>query len=202
MALTSTTILYTKKQASIGSIVLDASISETHDANVEVTDHPVESGFNVTDHARPQPETVKIDGYISNTPIPFGAASPRMVSTTQNGETFEFQSMAEGNGTLAKDAYVELKFLKDTGTLLKVVTSLRTYENMIITALTFPRDAMVGNGLKFSASLKEVRVVTSQQTQPTTGEDKTKKKVVQEKKAVETSERAQSLLDRGIHAVL
>lgn len=184
-----TTLLYTIKRSQIDSIELDASISEMHTGNVEVTEHPVESGFNVADHARPQAETLQIEGFISNTPIPFGgeAAVHTGTYTDASGRVFEWQSKSNGYADRAAIAYSALRDLKDLGAIITVVTALRTYEDMIITALSVPRDASTGNGLRFSATLKQIRVVNAQTVAPTAGEDKTKKKKVLDKKATETA---------------
>ena len=178
-----TTFLITGSRSKIDSIELDASISETHTGSVAVTDHPVEKGFNVSDHARPEAETLQIEGFISNTP--FAPAHPGTY-TDKIGRQFAWEAKSEGDATRANTAYKSLLGLKDAGTLITVVTSLRTYENMLVTALSVPRDAQTGNGLRFSASLKKVRVVTSQAVEAAAGEDKTKTKTELHKKAVET----------------
>ena len=152
------TLLFRTKKASIGSVELDASISESHSGDVDVTDHPVESGAAISDHARAQPEKLTLEGIISNTPIaPFDEGAPP-------------------DQTRAGQAYADLLVLKDAGELISVVTALRTYEDMVLVSLNVPRDAATGNVLRFSASFKQVRVVNSQTVQITTAEDKTKAK--------------------------
>src|SRR4051794_30438938 len=47
----------------------DAVTSEKHDEPVEVTEHAVESGAAVSDHARPGPDTVTLECVVTNTPI-------------------------------------------------------------------------------------------------------------------------------------
>lgn len=173
------TMLYKKQKTSIGSVELDASVSEQHTGAVEVTDHPVETGGAISDHARPLPETVTIEGLISNTPMPeAGAATQERTWAGVN-----YRSSSEMAPTNASEGYAALLKLKDAGELITVVTALRTYENMVLTSLTVPRDARTGNGLRFAASLKQVRVANSQTVQVLTTEDKTKKKKVENKKA-------------------
>jgi len=50
------------------TITLDASVRETHTASSTVTDHPVERGSAVSDHIRPDPDTLTMEAWISNTP--------------------------------------------------------------------------------------------------------------------------------------
>ncbi len=53
----------------IGSISLDASLSEVHSLSSEVTEHPVESGGTIADNVRKKPRMVRIEGFITNHPI-------------------------------------------------------------------------------------------------------------------------------------
>lgn len=49
-------------------IEVDATTREVHGFSNDVTDHPVETGAAITDHVRPKPITLSIDGVISNAP--------------------------------------------------------------------------------------------------------------------------------------
>lgn len=51
------------------SIAVDATLRQQHSAPSTVTDHPVETGSNISDHIRPEPDTLTLEGIISNTPI-------------------------------------------------------------------------------------------------------------------------------------
>jgi hypothetical protein len=53
----------------IGTIWIDVSVSETHSLSAEVSEHPVETGPDVTDNIRPTPRTIRIDGLVTNYPI-------------------------------------------------------------------------------------------------------------------------------------
>lgn len=121
----------------IGAVEFDAALSETHVGNAEVTKHPVEVGADISDHVRRQPEQLTINGIVSNTPLVFFASlqeSPRR----------------------AEEAYGKLKELKDNGTVISVVTSLREYANMVITGFTVTRDAQNGQVLNCTLDLVEV----------------------------------------------
>lgn len=52
----------------IGTIWIDVSIRETHSLSAEVTEHPVEDGVNITDHVRPQPRVIQLEGMVTNHP--------------------------------------------------------------------------------------------------------------------------------------
>lgn len=181
----SVTIIYQATKTTIATLELDASISEQHVMNVEVTDHPVEAGSLVSDHARPAPEALTIEGFISNTPLP----SPSSTPTAHEKDGVQYFSRGEAVPDRAGKALVELLRLKDEGELVTVTTGIRTYEEMIVTALTIPRTASTGNGLRFSITLKNIRFVEGRSVDSVTVKkknitlDKAKPKVDQEKKS-------------------
>lgn len=150
-------LVFDKINAQIGIVTLDASVLETHTGVNEVTDHPVEEGTNIVDHVRSKPDELRIEGLIVNTP--FSATSEARPVTIGN---VTFLSKSQADKTRAGQAYKDLIDAKENATLLKVVTSLRTYEDMVIERLEVPRDARNGNALKFTATLKHVRTAVLQ----------------------------------------
>ncbi|MCG8433494.1 MAG: hypothetical protein MJA83_05640 [Gammaproteobacteria bacterium] len=117
-----------------GAIEFDASVNEDHEAENDVTEFPVEEGADITDHIRPRPESITINGIVSNTPLTLLPIEPRR----------------------AEEAYDKLKTIKDTGQLVSIVTSLRRYDNMAITSLSVVRNAQNGNVVNATVRLREV----------------------------------------------
>ena len=78
-------LVFKTTKASIGSLELDASVTETHSAEVDVTDHPIESGANISDHVRPRAEVLTIEGLVTNSPLP--VKSDPLVSYTHGSQT-------------------------------------------------------------------------------------------------------------------
>lgn len=52
----------------IGTIWVDVSISEQHQLSADVTEHPVEDGGAISDHVRPTPRVVHLEGLVTNHP--------------------------------------------------------------------------------------------------------------------------------------
>jgi len=52
------------------SFTLDATVRESHSMTAEVPKHPVEEGFEVSDHVQPTDVVLSIEGVISNAPLP------------------------------------------------------------------------------------------------------------------------------------
>lgn len=168
------TLLYQPFQAIIDTLVLDCSVKEEHTAEVEVTDHAVEQGSAITDHARPKPEELTIEGIVSNTPL-----SSFQVTRAVNQQGVTLQTTSQANNArgmpgAAELAYTQLRSLRDSGKLVTIVTQLRTYDNMAMTSLKVPREDKIGDVLKFECKFKQVRIVTNAVTVVATKVNKTK----------------------------
>lgn len=124
----------------IGSIKLDAALTEVHRSSVEVTQHPVEDGADIADHAMRMPDELRIEGVITDTLMVMGG----------------FISPSGRH----KDEYESLRKLE--GQLVDVITSLREYKSMAITSIEVPRDAQWSNAMRCTIELRHVRVVKSQ----------------------------------------
>lgn len=66
------TILYWQDEDTGETTVFqfDSLIAETHEDTLTITDHPVEEGVDVSDHAREEPTRLTLEGFISNVPQP------------------------------------------------------------------------------------------------------------------------------------
>jgi hypothetical protein len=127
----------------IGAVQLDASLNETHSGSVDVTQHPVEEGADITDHVRIKPETLSITGIVSNTPLIFLA------------------SLRE-SPTRAEEAYEKLRDILRTREPISVITTLRQYENMVLTSMQTNRDASTGNVVNVTLNFQEIIIASSE----------------------------------------
>lgn len=152
------------------NIVIDACREETHTLANTITDHPVEQGFNISDHVRPEPDVLTLTCFISNTPL-----SREQQSRAVREGSVQFETSAqEGRqigavGGRGEKAFERLKKLRDEGTLVSIYTNLRNYgvtqtEGMVIQSLTIPRTRENFDGLEFSITFKQVRIVRNRQT--------------------------------------
>lgn len=153
-------VVFGKPQlAQIGVVTLDASIEETHTVASEVTEHPVEEGVSISDHIRRLPETLEINGVVTNHPI---FLLPSITAPSPIGGDTAAQS------DRVKAAYDQLRKIHDDGDLIKVITSLREYENMVITGFSTIRNAPNGNVMNATISLREVLTAKTETTQAPT----------------------------------
>lgn len=158
------TALLLRTPTKIDTVVLDASVDEQHTAENDVTDHAVETGFAVSDHVRAKPDMLTIQGIVTNTPM---SATARTRTIQALGITFQSATDADaivGQPGYAEQAYAMLRAVRDTGKLITVVTSLRTYDSMVMMSLVVPRNKDTGDSLRFTAVLKQIRVVSNKLT--------------------------------------
>jgi hypothetical protein len=133
--------------ASINGFLLDINVSEEHQLESEVTDHPVERGGDITDNVRPKPIVVTVESLVSDSPLGFVAQS-------------------RTPGTLPTDeALALLRRIRQSREPVAIETSLGRYENMVLQSLRIPRNAEVGtHALQFSAVFKQVEFITNERT--------------------------------------
>lgn len=143
----------------VAGIVIDASVSEEHVSTMDLTDNEVEEGVDVTDHARLKPAQLTMDCVISDTPLGYA-----VIGNIQN--VVRSVSTLFGGTSRSIDAYNDLLALQKTALPFTVYTGLRRYTNMILTELTVPRTAETGGALHFKASMREIRIVSSQNVSP------------------------------------
>lgn len=162
----------------------DASINETFSKTAEVTDHPVESGADVTDHIRRLPEEITLRGWVSNDPIAI-LASLRFGPPPRKR---------------AEDAYDDLRRIMDNGQLVKVVTSLRDFENMALTSIAVTREKDSGRILDATIGLREIVIASTEVTEPPEPQqsNRGKKRQTGKQVAKEIPDQDPSLFVRGV----
>ena len=133
---------------SMGGLVFDAVFEETHEAELEVTDNPVETGVVVSDHAFMKPLKVTLSAGVTDTPLVVGTDDP-------------FASDAGRS----RRAYELLTELQKKAEPFDLQTGLKLYENMVCTSVRTSQDKDSSGALLFTAELREVIVVYTQVVQ-------------------------------------
>lgn len=127
--------------AIIAGFWVDCTLRESHTFDSDVTNYPVESGSNITDNIRPLPLIVEMEGVVSNTPI--GALVNQRAALSAMGVK------------PSDDCYDTFTRLWQTREPIQIVTSLRTYDNMAMKSLSFPRGDHE-DGIKFNATFQQI----------------------------------------------
>lgn len=122
----------------LGGVTFDVVLEESHEDCLEITEHPVEHGASVNDHAYLKPATVTIRAGVSD-------SSPA----------------GSGDG-YSRDVYDKLRQLQATREPFSIVTGKRLYENMLLETLTILTDQTTEHALIVSAACRQVIIVHTQ----------------------------------------
>jgi len=179
----------------------DATVTDGHLGQVDIPEHAVESGENVSDHVRRKPDSVNLEIQISNTPVYYFGRVAESMYPKEAGQEIKPMVMAPEVVDLGiteppiriftgiapinlpfpprkpikvtvkrvtnyidrvAAVYDQLDLLMKSGQLLRVHTSLRPYEDMLITSLDTSRNAAKGNAADISIALKQIRIADTQ----------------------------------------
>lgn len=146
----------------LDALTIDVTLSEVHTMNSDITEHPMEEGADVTDHVRPKPVELRMEGLITETPIDDSllAAAIRAapVLGIAAGAVTAVSSLLKGT-SLSKTAFDKLRGFRDNVTLLSIFTPYRSYSKMVLETLVINRDH--DEALKFTATFRELTFVSS-----------------------------------------
>lgn len=120
-------------RASVGAVFLDVTINEEHSYTSKATQFPIENGEFISDHVIKDPITLSLSGIVSDSPLSILALFNR-----------------------SQDAFTRLVRIYDLKEKITVVTGLKIYENMIMTALKIPRNLETGESLNFNMEFQQI----------------------------------------------
>jgi hypothetical protein len=139
----------------IGDIDIETSLEEVHSDTLQLTDHPVESGASITDHSFKKPSEVMLRCGWSNSSL---KALIGIVSGFFAGGTMSKADYVSG-------VYSQLLKLQQSREPFSILTSLRQYDNMLLTSLNVTRDQKTSSILMVQATCREVIIVSTQSKQ-------------------------------------
>ena len=140
-------------KSNIGGIEIQATLEEQYSDALQITEHPVERGAAITDHAYKRPSEVVIRCGWSN------SSTDSLVGAAQ--ALFSGQmSMSD----YVSDVYSQLLALQEKREPITITTSRRQYEDMLIVGLNVTTDVKTSNVLMVSVTLRQVIIVSTQAT--------------------------------------
>ncbi|MBS0877995.1 MULTISPECIES: phage baseplate protein [unclassified Tatumella] len=143
--------LFQQQSRKIGIIVPSVVISEKHSDTLEITEHPVEIGAAVSDHAYKRPSEVVMQVGFAG-----GGSLLDLLDTSSIGLTA---------GLSPKEVYQNLLDLQSTRVPFDVVTGKRIYSNMLLRGLEVETDSTTENVLSAVVTLREVIITSTTATQ-------------------------------------
>lgn len=132
-------------QRTFGTINVDCTLEENHVDQVAITDHPVEIGANVSDHAYVLPQEVTIRAGWSNS-----------------------SAAASDDEGYIGSVYEQLLALQQSRTPFDIQTGKRAYTSMLCRSLAVKTDMTTEAVLAVTAICRQVILVATQVTQTAT----------------------------------
>ncbi len=136
-------------QRNIGGFIADVTIEEDHTDELVITEHPVENGAPITDHAFKRPASVVISVGYSNSSI-----------------------QALGNPFYVQLVYDQFLNLQASLQPFSITTGKRVYQNMLIRRLSVKTDEKTENALALTVECQEIIIANTQTVQGGTGDPK------------------------------
>jgi len=129
-----------------GNYVFDAYFSINHESNLAITEHPIQTGASISDHAYMEAQSVTFEIGMSDVMKDISASSVSPFTGTSSSRSV--------------NAYTVLRQLQKDRIPLDAITRLGTYNNMLIESISAPDDNKTLFGLKATVTLKEIFVVS------------------------------------------
>lgn len=161
--------------STLQDIIAQATIEERHTDFLEVTEHPVEQGASIADHAFKRPAEIVLRLGWSNSPSTSGSLASAAVGV---GSAFNRGvALAAGAFQLGKAAqsvlsgssvdqinsiYAQLLTLQESRALFTLYTGKRMYTNMICKVLSTETDYTSANTLPITMVCQQIILVNTQ----------------------------------------
>lgn len=139
-----TTYIDTNPGGKGGRYVFDAFFTIQHDTNLTITESPVQTGANISDHTYMEPKEVTFDIGMSD-----------VMTSVIDGQ------FSDGNSR-SVSAYNTLRQLQEQRISCTVVTRLGTYKNMLVETISTSDDNTRASSLRATVTMKEILVVAVQ----------------------------------------
>lgn len=130
--------LITTGQRQIGTLIPDVVVREVQRDELVITDHPVERGAAISDHAFMRPVEVEMQ--------------------------IAWSDSSGGYAGYSREAYEALVALQKTREPFTLTTGSRQYENMLISSIALQKDEKTEHIASIQCRLREVIIVSTQMT--------------------------------------
>lgn len=140
-------------KSKIGPVSLQATLEEVFNDSIQITEHPIELGASVADHAYIRPIELVMRCAFTNS----SAAALTSVASSLFGSSMAGASAVD-------DAYSQLLKLQQSLAPFSVTTSRRNFDNMLITSLATTTDSRNSNSLFITVNMRQIFIVSTQTT--------------------------------------
>lgn len=149
--------------------VFDACMQEDYSDESDVTEHPVEDGFDATDHVRHKSQDIMLDVVMSNTPLDdtntglIVVGPGDVVPTLFSGRAEAFLDAIKSLKARSVPVRVFTSLLQNADRILSVSRGgfLFTFSQFLIRSISVQRNNKTGNIVRMGLALKQLRIVTN-----------------------------------------
>lgn len=138
----------------IGPIEVAASVEEILTDSLQITEHPVELGAAITDHAFKRPAEVVLRCGWTNSSL--DALSSAVSALFRGGSLTQADYIA--------GVYSQLLALQESRVPFDILTTRRRYTDMLIVGLQVTTDARTSSALMVQASCRQIIIARTQAT--------------------------------------
>lgn len=155
------------------SIIAQVTVEEVHEDDTEITDHPVEQGAAISDHAFVMPSGLVVTAGFSNSPSITGPlnqllgaaanASPAVQAVVGAAEfAGGVINLLSPSQSSINQTYQGLLVERANRTLFTVSTARRIYQNMLIKGLVLTTDQKTENSMLIRITFRQILMATTQ----------------------------------------
>lgn len=141
---------FIRPKRGIGGIEAHVVLRERHNDELEITEHPIERGGVIADHAFKRPAEVTVECGWSNSPP---ATLVSFVAGLVSGKPPQLS---------VQEVYTKLLDMQNSLELIDVLTGKRSYKSMLIRSLNVETDPKTENALLVSVTMRQINLASTQ----------------------------------------
>jgi hypothetical protein len=158
-------VVNTNATASVPVVyVFDAVMDADHDQVLRLTEHPVQTGADISSHAYLMPATLVLSILMSDS---VGQYANETVDSNIIGASASTKATPwSGNPSKSVSAYQQMIALQAARVPLTVSTKLRSYVNMMISSIQSSEDYKTYGGVRMRVAFSQIRTASISAAQP------------------------------------
>ena len=164
-----TVVVNTNRAANPPTVyVFDAVMELDHDQQLRMTEHPVQTGADISSHAYLMPATLSMTVLMSDSVDQYASSglASKTLSAITGATTAAKATPWTGNPSKSVSAYQQMIAIQATRAPLIISTRLRSYTNMMITSIQAPENYKTYGGAQMRITFGQIRTASISNSQP------------------------------------
>lgn len=159
MAATTTNVTFFRKRE-INGWIPDVILEERHRDELRITEHPVERGASITDHAYKRPAELEMEMLFST----YGSGFFGAIGSVLEDIADPIGAIKGNANSNPANMYQALLELQSSRELINVVTGKRRYPNLLLESVQVITNEESENNLRVQCRFREIIIVDTQIT--------------------------------------